>query len=444
MAATPDEPIAPEQRDTARISVSPRVPDSISRRETVRLPISQNRRQVRVNRRAARQRAPLLVAATVTTVWAALLSAVPVTAVVGLAQLVEVPHLSVTAVVRYGLAAWLLAHGVPLGTGLGPIGLAPLALAALAGWRVARAGVHTTRARGGRATGSGGVALSAATAVAAVYGVLGALAATAAAGPGLAVAPVRAGLTLSGFGLVAALAGTLPAAGAFGVLLDRLPAIVRDGLRTGCVAALLVLGAGAALAGLAVALAGGHASDTFGTYRTGVAGQAGITLVCLAYTPNIAVWGASYLLGPGFAVGAHTVVRTSEVSVGALPALPVFAGLPSGTQAEIAGFLLGAPLAAGMVAGWLLARRRLRAAAASRPAVVVGWPGLLGAAAVAGPVAGVLFGFVAHVSGGPLGGGRLSVVGPVAWQVGLVAAGVVAAGAVVGAAATRAAAGRSH
>jgi hypothetical protein len=205
-----------------------------------------------------------------------------------------------------------------------------------------------------------------------------------------------------------------------------------------------VLGAGAALAGLAVALAGGHSSDTLGSYRTGVAGQAGITLVCLAYAPNIAVWGASYLLGPGFAVGAHTVVRTSEVSVGALPALPVFAGLPSGMPGEIAGFLLGAPLAAGMVAGWLLARRRLRAAAASRPAVVVSWPGLLGAAALAGPVAGLLFGFVADASGGPLGGGRLSVVGPVPWQVGLVAAGVVAAGAVVGAAATRAAVGRPH
>ncbi|HKT00532.1 MAG TPA: DUF6350 family protein, partial [Rugosimonospora sp.] len=53
-----------------------------------------------------------------------------------------------------------------------------------------------------------------------------------------------------------------------------------------------------------------------------------------------------------------------------------------------------------------------------------------------GPVAGVLLGLVAWLSGGSLGGGRLAVTGPVGWEVGLVAAGVVALGALMAAGAT--------
>jgi len=349
---------------------------------------------------------------------------------VGVAQLGDAPQLSIAGIVRYGLGGWLLAHGVPLRTELGPVGIAPLALAGFAAWRVARAGVHTARAVGGRRGRSPGVALSAAVAVAVVYALLGAGAAGLVGGAQLAVDPLRAGLTLGGFGLAAALAGALPTTGLSALVLRRLPEAVGDGMRTGTVAALLALAVGAALAGLAVALAGGEATETLASYRTGVLGQAAIALLCLAYAPNLAVWGASYALGPGFAVGADTVVTIHEVSVGAMPALPVLAGLPSGPLAGAGGLLLGAPLAAAMTAGWLLARRRLR----GDP----GWLPLLGAAAVAGPVAGGLLGLAAWASAGPLGAGRLAVVGPVPWQVAAVGAGIALLGVLVGAAATRA------
>ncbi|MBM0236475.1 hypothetical protein JNW88_03660, partial [Micromonospora sp. ATA32] len=52
-----------------------------------------------------------------------------------------------------------------------------------------------------------------------------------------------------------------------------------------------------------------------------------------------------------------------------------------------------------------------------------------------GPVAGLLLGLAAVVSGGPLAGGRLAEIGPVGWQVGAVATAVVAVGALLGAAA---------
>ena len=73
---------------------------------------------------------------------------------------------------------------------------------------------------------------------------------------------------------------------------------------------------------MALALPGGAAAEMLGSYRAGVLGQAGITVLCLVYLPNLAVWGAAYLLGPGFAVGDGTVVSPGEVLLGPVPALP--------------------------------------------------------------------------------------------------------------------------
>ncbi|WP_083802239.1 DUF6350 family protein, partial [Micromonospora sp. ATCC 39149] len=312
----------------------------------------------------------------------------------------------------------------------GPLGLTPLALTVLVVWRLTRAGVHASRAIGARGGRSPRQAFTAAGAVGTGYALLGALAAVPA-----GASPVRAGATFALVGALAALAGALRTTRVARMLAARATAPLRDGVRTGLVAALLMLGAGAGAAGLAVATGGGDAADMIGAYRTGVAGQAGITLVSLAYAPNAAIWAASYLLGPGFAVGVDTAVRTSEVSVGALPAVPLLAGLPSGPVDGYGAGLLAVPVLAGMAAGWLLARRLLRIAAEDRAEVA--WPALLVPAALAGPVAGLLLGGLAAASGGPLGGGRLAEIGPVGWQVAGVATAVVAAGALLGAAATR-------
>ncbi|MGC5021722.1 DUF6350 family protein [Micromonospora sp. DT47] len=382
----------------------------------------------------SRGRAPLVVAAGVAAGWAALTSYLPVALVLGLAQLSE-DAASVTGALRAGLAGWLLGHGVPLQTSAGPLGLIPLALSGLAVWRLTRAGVHTSRAIGARGGRSPGQALTAAAAVGLGYALLGALAAVLAGTGGLRVSPVRAGVTFAVFGTLSALVGAARTTGVAGLLAARAPAVLRDGVRTGLVAGLLLLGAGGGAAGLAVATGGGDAADMIGAYRTGVAGQAGITLISLAYAPNATVWSTAYLLGPGFAVGTGTAVRTSEVSVGALPAVPLLAGLPSGPADGLGAPLLAVPVLAGMAAGWLLARRLLRPAAEER--TELGWAALLGPAALAGPVVGLLAGLAAAASGGPLGGGRLAEIGPVPWQVAAVSTAVVMAGALLGAAAAK-------
>lgn len=383
---------------------------------------------------SGRSRAPLPVAAGVAAAGAAVTSYLPVAVVLGLAQFSEDAG-SLVGALRAGLAGWLLGHGVPLETTAGPLGLVPLTLCAFAFWRLSRAGVHASRAVGARGGRSPRQAATVALAVGIGYAVFGVLAALLVDSPGLRVSPVRSGLTLLLFGTLAALVGAARTTAVTRLLADRAPAVLRDGVRTGLVAALLLLAAGASAAGLAVATGGGDAADLIGAYRTGVAGQAGITLVSLAYAPNATVWSTAYLLGPGFAVGTGTAVRLSEVSVGSLPAVPLLAGLPSGPVDGLGAALLAVPVLAGMTAGWLLARRLLRPDADewTPPA----WPALLGPAALAGPVVGLVAGLAAAASGGPLGGGRLAEIGPVPWQVAAVATAVVTVGALLGAAAAK-------
>lgn len=371
-----------------------------------------------------RGRAPLALAAGVAAGWAALVSLVPVAVFVTLLQAAATGPFTVVGSARVAAAGWLLAHGVPLQTPDGPVSIAPLALSALAAWRVARAGVHVTRAMAARGGGSPRQALVAAVAVGLGYGAIGTLVALAAGGPGWGASVPRAALTVTGFGFAAAWCGSLRATGVLPAWTDRLPLALRQGIRTGLVAAAVVLAAGAAVAGVAVAAGGGAAADIIAAYRTNVAGQAGLTLLCLAYTPNLAGWAAAYLVGPGFAVGTDTVVRSSEVTVGPLPALPVFAGLPDGPLPTTGAVLLAVPIVAGAVAGWLLARG------------AAGWARLALGAAVCGVIAGGLLGLAAAGSGGSLGSGQLATFGPDAVLVAGVSAVAVAAGALLGAGAT--------
>jgi uncharacterized membrane protein YhaH (DUF805 family) len=374
--------------------------------------------------------APVLVAAAVTTGWASLVSLTPVLLAVAAVLLISPSPTDAEAVVRGGVAAWFLAHGVPIGTGVGPVSLTPLAVTALAVWRIVRAGVHTARVAGARRSRSLAPALRAGAAVGLAYGVYGSAAAAAISTSGLRVEYLRAGVTLAGFGLVAGLGGALREGGWPARVAARVPEPIRDGLRTGSVAVLLVLAAGAAATGLALALSAGVAVDMIRQYHTGVVGQAGLTLVCLVYAPNLAVWGAGYLVGPGFAIGVGTKISTATVTLGPVPAAPVLAAVPGRPLPAWSGLILTVPLLAGMIAGWLLARRRLRA-------VDRGWWALLAPAAFAGPVAGAALALAAVASGGSLGDGRLAQVGAGPWPLAVVTTAVVAVGALATAAAMK-------
>jgi len=164
--------------------------------------------------------------------------------------------------------------------------------------------------------------------------------------------------------------------------------------------------------------------------HTGVLGGIAVTVAELAFLPNLVIWTGSWLVGPGFAIGAGSSVGPLGTSLGPLPAVPMLGALPTGDFAF--GFL---GLLVPVVVGFLIA-------VMIRPAIVRSLegiahkPGGMAAATSAsaptaalalagigiGLVGGVVLGLLAWVSGGAAGPGRLVEVGPDALSVGLFAA----------------------
>jgi hypothetical protein len=326
----------------------------------------------------------------------------------------------VTTTFRYGMAAWLLGHGVPLRLDGQPITLVPLAVTALAIWRCVRAGRNTTRALGERRARSIRPAVVVAASVAIPYGLLGAAAAAVARQRGLEVPIVRSGLTFGGFALIAAFFGAWPHSGFARRLRVRIPYAVRDGVRAGVVAVSFLLAAGAIAVGVQIAVAGATATAILRNMHLGFAGDLGIVVVCLAYAPNLAVWASAYLAGPGFTLGQ-------------VPELPVFAGLPDRAITGVGQILLATPVIAGLAAGVLLARRARAEAERGDGRPSVGRGALVGATLLAAPVAAIVLAVIGFASAGALGGSALANTGQVGWEFAVIGGLGIAIGALVGA-----------
>jgi hypothetical protein len=316
---------------------------------------------------------------------------------------------------------WLVAHGVLLDLPGGRLGLTPLGLCLLPAWLCWRAG---RRAAAASAAATPRDALRAAGMAALLYG--GVAVVVAAAVGGNQPAPVL-WTTLVGPVLLAAAAAS---AGALRTLPgSRLPSLPE---RAGPVllavtgATLLLLAAGALLVGGALGLDVGAAAEVADSSEPGAVGGFGLLVLGLALLPNAAVWGASWLAGPGFALGVGTSVGPFGVAIGPVPGLPLIAALPEGAPpTAVAVLALAVPVTAGALAGWAFCSGVGR------------WHrGLLDAAAT-GLLTGGLLALLAALSGGPLGGERLAVVGPLPWQVGGAVAVQVAVGAAVGTAVRR-------
>mgnify|MGYP003291237819 CR=1 FL=1 len=136
-------------------------------------------------------------------------------------------------------------------------------------------------------------------------------------------------------------------------------------------------------------------------------GGVGLLLVCVLVLPNLVLWNAAALLGPGYAVGAGTSVTLTSSGLGAVPALPVLAALPPvGPRPGWLVALAVVPLVAGAVAGY--------ATVAPRPdgARVGTLRTVLTAGAGSGALAGSAVAVGLLLSGGAIGPGRLGHTGP--------------------------------
>ncbi|MEF3403380.1 cell division protein PerM [Agromyces sp. CCNWLW203] len=361
---------------------------------------------------------------------------------------------------RAAADVWLLGHGVDLvvqldavtaeQTGLPGAGDPfPITIALLG---FALISVAFAR-RIGRRSAAEGHSFTGGVSAVAVYAVVGFVLATAAGVDGarssLWQAALLPALTMAVGVVIGAVTESLrddPMTDAAGGLVRRrvaeLPPALVDGVRIA-----VRIGAGAAFGLLAVAgvlvavLITIDYATIAGLYQSlgsGIDGGIALTVAELSLIPNVVIWGAAWLLGPGFAIGAGSSVAPSGTLIGPMPGLPLLGALPNEAQ-PFGALWLVVPVLLGFVGAWLVA-----------PSVPSEWsphgerdvrgawwfPAVIGVGS--GAVAGLVLGLLAWWSGGAVGPGRLAEVGPDPWAVAGVAALVVGVGAIAGAYSVRA------
>ncbi len=210
------------------------------------------------------------------------------------------------------------------------------------------------------------------------------------------------------------------AGGALGRRYRTLPAVARGiaatALRGGTAAAAAIVAVSAVA--LFVLILSNYATviGLYETVQSGLTGGIVLTLLELALIPNLVVWAAAWLVGPGIAVGVGTSVSPVGTVLGSVPGLPLFGVLPHGTLAF--GFLgLLVPVLIGFLAAAVTRQRQTRT---GTPPLTI--PQQLVTGLATGIVAGILLGLLAWWSGGALGPGRLAEVGPNPVLVGLLTA----------------------
>jgi Family of unknown function (DUF6350) len=318
-----------------------------------------------------------------------------------------------TGVLRTAALLWLIGHHVAFSMpGVGRIGMLPLGLVVLPGallWRAGRWVVRVGDVRRVRHVGYAALALAVPYAM--LAGALALASRSGLATPSLSeavVCPFLLAFVAGGLGGARALAPWRPL---FRVLPDRLRSLTVGA--TGALAVFIAAGALLAGASLALHLTQFRAVDS--GLSPGPVGSGLLLLGQLGYVPNAVVWGIAFTLGPGFAFGAGTVIAPTGSALGPIPSLPMLAALPSGVHAAVPAPLsvavLVVPYLAGAVGGLLVT--------ATAPVLELQAAPLWGA--LCGALTGCVLAVMAAFAGGPLGDGRLSAVGPSAWQAGLIA-----------------------
>ncbi|MDA0636005.1 DUF6350 family protein [Nonomuraea sp. MCN248] len=213
--------------------------------------------------------------------------------------------------------------------------------------------------------------------------------------------------------ILAFLAGALATARTIGpwrVMPRLLPERVRAVTVGTAVATAIMLVAGLGLVLVAVVLNFDQVRALSDVLAPGFVGGVLLLLVQLLYLFNAVIWGLAYIAGPGFSVGADTLVAPTGVQLGTVPSLPMLGALPdSGPAPAWLMAVIALPFAAGAVAGVVVARISPSPAYEAAPL----WGFLTGV------TTGLAAAALAALSGGPIGGGRLTVVGPPVWEVAL-------------------------
>jgi hypothetical protein len=152
-------------------------------------------------------------------------------------------------------------------------------------------------------------------------------------------------------------------------------------------------------------------------------GMVMLSLGQLMALPNVAFWAASWMAGPGFALGEGTSITWAHSNPGLLPLIPGMGAVPApGPMPGGLWLSVLVPIAAGGLVGWRAMRVVARLSSWRVKAVT---------AALAALVAALVLLLGAVLASGSLGAARLSQLGAPSVMFGLAVLGELLLGAVV-------------
>jgi hypothetical protein len=318
-----------------------------------------------------------------------------------------------------GFCVWLLANGVELSSGPAAISLMPLLLtiiplvvATIAARRMLRqldgerprrliawGGLRRDVADAGLAFASSYAAVGLIVALATSRdplhaSILGSVAGTAVVG----LVSVLGALALEFRGRVGSVAPDLS-----GWLEARVPIHLRRAIRPGLWGAFAVFGAGVALTLVMVVIHLGRIGRLNDALGADPVGMVLLSLGQLTVLPNVGLWAASWIAGPGFGLGEGTAITWSHSNPGLLPLVPGLGAVPApGSLPADLWLSVLVPVAAGALVGWHAVRVVARLSS---------WRAKAETAASACLIAALVLTLASYLAGGSLGAARLSGLG---------------------------------
>jgi hypothetical protein len=307
---------------------------------------------------------------------------------------------------RFAAQLWLLADRTPLRTTGGALTLPPLALTIGLGLLLARgAAIVARQSRCSDARDVGTVVGAVVAPYAVLAAVIAALSPSSTLHPSIGAAFICAAIVGAGFATIGAVRGAGP-----GVIGFVIPEDLREALGAARASALVLLGAATVLA-VGSLIAHGHDFATIVNGYRDSPGKLAMVGLSILFIPNAVLFALAYLVGPGFAVGTGTSVGLGGVHIGAVPAFPLLAAVPTrAASAPVIALSVLSIVAAGLLGGW----RLQRGSGAGRPLA-----DRMRQAILSGAMVGLAAAVLTGVAGGPSGPGRLRAVGPSPWRVGL-------------------------
>lgn len=202
------------------------------------------------------------------------------------------------------------------------------------------------------------------------------------------------------------------------LVVQRTPKVLRDGIRPGLVAAMILLFCGALVCTASLIMQFQQVRAVTGLIAPNSVDALFLTALGIGYIPTVVVWTTAYLIGPGIYIGSDSVISLATAYQGRLPAFPLLAVLPT-QPPRYGAYVILIPILAGIAMFFATVRERW---VAPSPSFLVSALSsvrvseLVTMATSVLTLGGVIF-IASSASAGPLGLTLLDYVGPHAGQV---------------------------